>query len=177
MKRVRFRFSESEDQWFKAWIARVCSAFGPLVQNAGQAQGKDGSDPFAPLLARKIRERLIRHGISHRVGRNASWDSLSSPGLCMPFGRKWARRFEVGQQRRWRGPAFRGRGGDGARQRASLPDSCYFGTAILPQIKIKPVLYHTLATPGHHKVRKSLHGSKSVNSETQFFNNSQTSVV
>ncbi|MFM8213557.1 MAG: hypothetical protein ACKN82_02770, partial [Pirellula sp.] len=57
------------------------------------------------------------------------------------------------------------------------PISAIFGAAILPQVKIKPVLYHTLATPGHHKVKKSLHGSKSVNSETQFFNNSRTSVV
>jgi hypothetical protein len=65
-----------------------------LVQNAGQAQGKNGRDPFAPLLARKIRERLIRHGILHQFQENASWDYLSSPGLCMPLGRKWARRIE-----------------------------------------------------------------------------------
>ncbi len=69
----------------KACVTRVRRDFGPLVQNAGQAQGKHGSDPLASQLARKIRERLIRHCISHRVGRNASWDCLSSPGLCMPF--------------------------------------------------------------------------------------------
>ena len=28
---------------------------------------------------------------------NASWDSLSSPGLCMPLGRKWARRIGAGK--------------------------------------------------------------------------------
>jgi hypothetical protein len=42
-------------------------------------------------LARKIRERSIRHGITHRVQENESWDCLSSPGLWLPLGRKWAR--------------------------------------------------------------------------------------
>ena len=90
---------------------RVRRDFGPLVQNASQAQGKHGSDPLASQLARKIRERLIRHGISHRVGRNASWDSLSSPGLWLPLGRKWAQKIEWENNGDERGPAFRGRGG------------------------------------------------------------------
>ena len=90
--KVCFRHREPQSgEKLKASVTRVRRDFGPLVQNASQAQGKDGSYPFSPLLARKIRERLIRHGISHRVGRNASWDYFSSPGLCMPFGRKWAR--------------------------------------------------------------------------------------
>ena len=93
---LRHREPQSGEK-LKASVARVRRDFGPLVQNAGQAQGNHGSDPFASLLARKIRERLIRHSISHRVGRNASWDSLSSPGLCMPLGRKWARRIGAGK--------------------------------------------------------------------------------
>ena len=106
---LRHREPQSREK-LKALVARVRRDFGPLVQNAGQAYGKDGSDPFAPLLARKIRERLIRHGISHRVGRNTSWDSLSSPELCMPLGRKWARKFESENNADECGPAFRGRG-------------------------------------------------------------------
>ena len=90
--KVCFRHREPQSaEKLKALVVRVRRDFGPLVQNAGQAQRKHGSDPLAPLLARKIRERLIRHGISHRVGRIASWDCPSSPGLCMPLGRKWAR--------------------------------------------------------------------------------------
>jgi len=51
------------------------------------------------------------------------------------------------------------------------------GIAILPQVKIKTVLYNTLTAPGHPKVRKSFQDSKSVSSEAKFFNYSQTSVV
>jgi hypothetical protein len=90
--KVCFRHREPQSgEKLKAWVTRVLRDFGPLVQNSSQAQGKHGREPFAPLLARKIRERSIRHGISHRFQENASWDSLSSPGLCMPLGKKWAR--------------------------------------------------------------------------------------
>ena len=51
------------------------------------------------------------------------------------------------------------------------------GIAILPQGKIKTVLYNTFTAPSHPKVRKSFQDSKSVNFEAKFFNNSQTSVV
>ena len=44
-------------------------------------------------------------------GENTSWNFLSLPGLCMPFGRKWARRIEWESNGDERGPACRGRGG------------------------------------------------------------------
>jgi len=37
-------------------------------------------------------------------GENASWDSLSSPGLWLPLRRKWARRLEWGNDRDECGP-------------------------------------------------------------------------
>jgi hypothetical protein len=68
-----------------------------LVQNAGQAQGKNGSDPLAPLLARKIRERLIRHGILHRV-LEAGTESVSAhPGYVCRWGENGRERMGVGQ--------------------------------------------------------------------------------
>ena len=44
-------------------------------------------------------------------GENASWDSLSSPGLWLPLRRKWARRLEWGNDREECGPACRDRVG------------------------------------------------------------------
>ena len=85
--KVCFRHREPQSgEKLKAWVARVRRDFGPLVQNAGQAQGKHGSDPFAPLLARKIRERLIRHGISHRVEKTRAGTLSAHPGYVCRWG-------------------------------------------------------------------------------------------
>ena len=85
--KVCFRHREPQSgEKLKARVARVRRDFGPLVQNAGQAQGKDGNDPFAPLLARKIRYRLIRHRISHRVGKVCADDDSAHSGYVCRWG-------------------------------------------------------------------------------------------
>jgi hypothetical protein len=56
-----------------------------MVQNASQAQGKDGRDAFAPLLARKIRERSIRPGIIHRLLEERTGTVSAHPG----YGCRW----------------------------------------------------------------------------------------
>ena len=65
--------------------------FGPKCgPGPGQARPRSARAAAGSEDPRKIDS--TRH--THRVGRNASWDCLSSPGLCMPLGRKWARRIE-----------------------------------------------------------------------------------
>ena len=81
----------------KAWVVRVRRDFGPLVQNSSQARGKHGRDAFAPLLARKIRERSIRHGILHRSERTRVGTVSAHPGYVCRLGGKRARRLDARQ--------------------------------------------------------------------------------
>jgi len=69
----------------KARVVRVRGNFGPLVQYYSKAHGKHRRNPLAPLLARKIREGKIRHGMSHRVLKMQAETDSAHPGLCMPW--------------------------------------------------------------------------------------------
>ena len=85
--KVCFRHREPQSrEKLKAWVTRVLRDFGPLVQNSSQAHGKHGRDPFSSLLARKIRERSIRHGILHRVSEEGSETASAHPGYVCRLG-------------------------------------------------------------------------------------------
>jgi hypothetical protein len=69
----------------KAGVARVGRDSGSLIEHPLQANSQNSRDPFAPLLARKIREREIGHGISHRVGNVRADNDSAHPGYVCRF--------------------------------------------------------------------------------------------
>jgi hypothetical protein len=82
-----FRYEEPDSrEKLKARVVRVCRDLGPFVQYSSQAHGKYGRDAFAPLLARKIRERSIRHGILHRVSEERAETVSIHPGYVCRLG-------------------------------------------------------------------------------------------
>ena len=117
---LRHREPDSGEK-LKARVAKVCRDSGPLVQNAGQAQRQDGRNPFAPLLARKIRERSIRHGILHRVSEEGSETASAHPGYGCRLGEN-GRKDSNGKATQMSADPHASWCGKGARQRASLPD-------------------------------------------------------
>jgi hypothetical protein len=114
-------------------VARVRRDFGPLVQNAGQAQGQHGRDPFAPLLARKIRERLIRHGILHRVSEEGAETASANPGYVCRLGKN-GRERPNGTRYKMSADPHASWCGEGARKRVALPNFGLYGFVLFDHL-------------------------------------------